>query len=80
MGRVLPRLHWQDVERILFKLGYELKRTKGSHKIYVKSGKLRHVTLPAHRELKPGTLHQIVEFQMELTPQQFLDLLYKRKH
>jgi len=59
----LPKLSGADVLRILEKHGYEQVRTRGSHvRLYppVSSG-LKKITVPLHKELKPGTLSNILK-------------------
>jgi predicted RNA binding protein YcfA (HicA-like mRNA interferase family) len=57
------RLSCQEVKRILEHLGYELKRQKGSHEQWVKSG--RTFTLACHGKDAPyyilGALRKLVE-------------------
>ena len=75
----LRPLHWQEIENLLFSLGYELNRQKGSHRIYVKSGKLWHVTVPMCRTVPVGTIKSIIR-QMEISRDEFLYLILKQKH
>jgi len=70
----LRPLHWQTVARLLLQLEFEHHRTKGSHRIYVKSGRPMHVTLPMNRSIPVGTLTSIIR-QMGLTREEFLELL-----
>jgi predicted RNA binding protein YcfA (HicA-like mRNA interferase family) len=42
----LPRLTAQEAERLLLKAGFELIRSKGSHKIYIKGDK--RIVVPFH--------------------------------
>ncbi len=44
----LPRLTAQKAERLLLKAGFELIRTKGSHRIYMKTD--RRIVVPFHCE------------------------------
>ncbi len=59
----LPRqLSGEDLARLLRKVGYEVIRQTGSHmrlRSVVKSAE-HHVTIPAHRQLKVGTLSAIL--------------------
>ena len=75
----LRPLHWQVVDRILINIGFDHHRTKGSHRVYVKSGRLMHVTVPMHREIPIGTLHSIIR-QMGLSREEFLSLLDRVKN
>lgn len=50
----------KKVIRLLEKEGFRFVRQKGSHRLY-KKGELR-VTVPYHnKDLKPGTLHNILK-------------------
>ncbi len=50
----------KKIIKILQKKGFRLVRQKGSHRLYRK-GELR-VTVPYHnKDLKPGTLHNILK-------------------
>ena len=59
----LPRdLRGDELARSLRRFGYEITRQTGSH-IRVTSrlkGRQHHVTIPAHRHLKVGTLAEIL--------------------
>lgn len=59
----LPRLSGKELIRILELGGYTQVRTKGSHvRLYPPEGSgLKKVTVPLHRELKPGTLTNIMK-------------------
>jgi len=54
--------------RVLEKHGWELKRTHGSHHIYVKSGHEEILTVPVHgnRDLQVGLLNRLLKLA-ELT-------------
>jgi predicted RNA binding protein YcfA (HicA-like mRNA interferase family) len=62
----LPTLNAKEAEKILIALGYELLRTKGSHRIYGKASE--RFVLPFHsgKDLHP----KIVKSLMELTQNQ----------
>lgn len=71
----LPRISGRDAIRALAKIGYEVVRQKGSHV------RLRHprnerppLTIPAHKELKAGTLSGIIR-QAGLSPDELIELL-----
>ena len=57
----LPRLTAQEAEVILLKSGFELVRSKGSHRIYVKED--RRIVIPFHtgRLLHPKIVKQVLE-------------------
>ena len=66
----LPVLKPREVIRALERAGFEFKRQKGSHRIYVKGN--FGVTVPYHnKDLKMGTLRHIIE-QSGLETKQFL--------
>jgi predicted RNA binding protein YcfA (HicA-like mRNA interferase family) len=51
----------KEVCRLLEQQGWSLKRVKGSHHIYAKSGERMIITVPVHanQSLKPGLLRAI---------------------
>lgn len=57
----LPRLTSQEAERLLLSAGFELVRSKGSHRIYMK-GQER-VVVPYHRSkiLHPKVVKQVFD-------------------
>ena len=57
----LPRLTAADAEAILLRAGFEWLRSKGSHRIYAKSG--RRVIVPFHGNatLHPKAVKQVFE-------------------
>lgn len=56
------------MEKLLLQRGFKFVRQKGSHRLY-KKGELR-VTVPGHnKDLKPGTLHNILK-QAEITKEE----------
>jgi len=59
----LPRnLSGEELARLLRRYGYEITRQTGSHLRATSNLQERehHVTIPAHKELKVGTLAQIL--------------------
>jgi len=70
----LRALHWRIVERVVLSRGYELYRKEGSHRIYVKEGEIKHVTVPTHKAIAPGTLASIIR-QMNLDRKRFLEIV-----
>ncbi len=65
MGK-LPRLSAQEAEHKLLHAGYELVRTKGSHRIYMRGGK--RIVLPFHvgKVLHPKIARQVFSAIEEL--------------
>ena len=69
----LPALKSRDIIRALQRAGFEEHRQRGGHKIF-KKGALR-VTVPVHpRDLKKGTVHNIIE-QAGFTVEEFVKFL-----
>jgi predicted RNA binding protein YcfA (HicA-like mRNA interferase family) len=56
----LPRLSAQEAERMLLDAGYDLARTKGSHRIYMRGRK--RIVLPFHagKMLHPKIVKQVL--------------------
>lgn len=60
MSGELPSITPKQAIKAIEKIGFVFYRQKGSHKIYVKGE--RQVIVPYHgRDLKKGTLHQIIK-------------------
>jgi predicted RNA binding protein YcfA (HicA-like mRNA interferase family) len=60
----LPRdISGEELARSLRKLGYEVVRQSGSHMRLrsVAKGTEHHITIPAHQQLRVGTLSAILE-------------------
>jgi predicted RNA binding protein YcfA (HicA-like mRNA interferase family) len=59
----LPALTSKELAHIAQRLGFEFRRQKGSHAIYVRPDDSRRVVIPIHagRDLKPKTLRGIVD-------------------
>jgi predicted RNA binding protein YcfA (HicA-like mRNA interferase family) len=57
----LPRLNAREAEDLLLKAGFELIRTKGSHRIYFKN-KIR-IVIPFHSNkiLHPKIIKQVID-------------------
>jgi len=57
----LPRLTPREAERILLRAGFELVRSKGGHRIYMKGEK--RIVLPFHsgRILHPKIVRQVLK-------------------
>ena len=52
----------KDFARLLEKKGWELRRTKGSHHVYVKEGNPARISVPTHgnKPLKMGLLKHVM--------------------
>ncbi|MEM7760060.1 MAG: type II toxin-antitoxin system HicA family toxin [Cyanobacteria bacterium P01_A01_bin.40] len=71
MGR-LAGFSDRDVTRKLKKLGFEFYRTgKGDHEIWLNSDNKLRTTVPHHREIKKGTLRNILK-QAQIEVEDFL--------
>ena len=64
-------LSGEDVRKILERLGMTFKRQKGSHMILVGTDPSCRVVVPAHKNVRVGTLRAIIS-QAELTVEAFL--------
>ncbi len=57
----LPRLKPKEAEAILLKAGFELIRSKGSHRIYMKGNKRVVVPFHADKVLHPKIIKQVLK-------------------
>ncbi|HDY90386.1 hypothetical protein LCGC14_2353480 [marine sediment metagenome] len=57
----LPRLTPQEAEKMLLKAGFEMLRSKGSHRIYAKDN--RRIVIPFHsgKILHPKIVKQVLQ-------------------
>ena len=57
----LPRLSAQEAEKLLLKAGFEMIRSKGSHRIYIKGDK--RIIIPFHKSqiLHPKIVKQVLK-------------------
>ncbi len=70
----LPILTWQQVTTVLQRAGFVFDRQKGSHMVYYHPETNRTVVIPRHREIKAGTLREILR-ESNLTREEFRRLL-----
>jgi len=70
----LPVLSGREVVKALSKVGFYVKRRKGSHIILRCDKPFAQLTVPDHKELDRGTLRAIIR-QAGLTVEEFLKLL-----
>ncbi len=56
----LPRISGQECMKTLAKVGFYLKRQRGSHLILRRDNPFAQVVVPAHKELDKGTLRGII--------------------
>jgi len=75
MTSKLPVVSGMDCIKALEKVGYVVVRQKGSHiRLKDKNGKLPHVTVPDHKELRLGLLRKILN-DAGITVEDFIRLL-----
>ncbi|MDO9535586.1 MAG: type II toxin-antitoxin system HicA family toxin [Bacillota bacterium] len=71
----IPVVSGMDCIKAVEKIGYVVVRQKGSHiRLKEKNGKLPPVTVPDHKELRPGLLKKILN-DAGLTVEDFIRLL-----
>jgi predicted RNA binding protein YcfA (HicA-like mRNA interferase family) len=77
MSNRLPIVKVKLLERLLFYLGFEIKRQKGSH-VFYRHPDGRYTTLPHHgnQEIGRSLLRQILR-EISLSPEQFVETLKK---
>jgi predicted RNA binding protein YcfA (HicA-like mRNA interferase family) len=71
----LPAVRPSDLARVAQRIGFVFDRKRGSHAIYLRASDKKRAVIPMHnRDLKPGTLHGLLE-DMGLTREQLIELL-----
>jgi len=70
----LPSLNWQRVTAVLERAGFIFDRQKGSHMVYYHPETNRTVVIPGHREIKTGTIREILR-EANLSRDEFRKLL-----
>lgn len=71
----LPRISGAETVRALERLGFVVRRQKGSH-IILRRGSMGCV-VPNHREIKVGTLSGVLK-QAGVSAEEFLEALHKK--
>ena len=76
----LPRdVSGEDLARGLLRVGYRITRRTGSHiRLTLDEPPQHHLTIPAHPELKPGTLSAVLSMaaqRLQLSKEQLLKAL-----
>jgi len=66
----LPIVSWREVVKALGKAGFVFDRQRGSHMVYYHSETNATVVVPRKKEIKRGTLMQILR-QANLTREDF---------
>ena len=71
----LPLVDAKTFEKLLFSLGFEIKRQKGSH-VFYRHPDSRYTTLPHHkgRDIGRSLIREILR-QIDLTPEEFIEKL-----
>lgn len=73
----LPLVDAKTFEKLLLRLGFIIKRRKGSHVFYRHSDR-RYTTLPHHKGRQIGrSLTRDILRQINLTPERYIELLEK---
>jgi len=71
----LPAIKAKELARIAERLGFEFRRQRGSHAIYVRASDQARVVIPMHAgDLKRKTLRSVIE-DLKITVEQFQELL-----
>ena len=75
MSTKIPIVSVKILEKILFHLGFEVKRQSGSH-VFYRHPDGRYTTLPHHgnQDLGRSLIRQILR-EINLTPEQFIELI-----
>ncbi len=73
MGK-LSNISGQEAIKAFERAGWERKYQTGSHIILSKPGVRANLSIPNHKELRPGTLRSLLR-SAELTVEEFLALL-----
>ncbi|MBM4284410.1 MAG: type II toxin-antitoxin system HicA family toxin [Deltaproteobacteria bacterium] len=73
---VIPSLSYTEILHALERAGWQVSRQRGSHLRLTRfaEGRLKKLTIPAHRPVKRTTLAKIIK-QADLTLEEFLGLL-----
>ena len=71
----LPAVRPSDLALIAQRLGFLFDRQRGSHAVFLRAADRKRVVIPMHnRDLKPGTLHGLLE-DMGLSRDELIELL-----
>ena len=70
----LPTVSGRQAVAAFERAGFEVKRQRGSHVILVKAGITATLSVPGHRQLKPGTLRALIR-KAGLTVDEFAELV-----
>ena len=70
----LPQISGKECVKVLSKVGFLIKRQKGSHIILSRNEPFTEVVIPNHKTLDKGTLRAIIR-QADLDVNEFIELL-----
>ena len=70
----LPQVSGREAVAAFERAGFNVKRQRGSHIVMTKPGSPETLSVPDHRQIKPGTLRSLIR-KAGLTVDQFIDLL-----
>jgi len=63
----------QELVKVLLRVGFVVNRQRGSHIILRRDSPYARVVVPDHKQVRPGTLRQILN-EAGMTVEQLLDL------
>ena len=66
-------LSGQELVKVLLRVGFVVNRQRGSHIVLRRADPYARVVVPDHRQLRPGTLRQILN-EAGITVEQLLKL------
>ena len=66
-------LSGQELVKVLQRAGFVVNRQRGSHIILKRTDPYARVVVPDHKEIRPGTLRQILN-EAGITVEQLLDM------
>ena len=67
-------LSGHELVRVLLKVGFVVRRQRGSHVILRREDPYARVVVPDHKQIRPGTLRQILN-EAGVNVEQLLELL-----
>ena len=70
----LPKVSGRQAAAVFQRVGFEVRRHRGSHIVMVKPGFPETLSVPDHRQLRPGTLRALIR-KAGLNVEEFLTLL-----
>jgi predicted RNA binding protein YcfA (HicA-like mRNA interferase family) len=74
MPKLPANLSGQELRKALQRAGFALVRQRGSHMVLRRESPKARVIVPDHKEIRPGTLNQILK-AADLTVERLLELL-----